>query len=426
MKTLIKDGRVVDPANGIDDTLDVLIEDGKIAKIGRDIPKTGADVVKAAGKIVAPGFIDMHVHLREPGREEAETIKTGTEAAAAGGFTAVACMPNTNPVNDNESVTEFIIKKAATEGSVHVYPIGAITKGSKGESLSEIGELHRAGCVAISDDGRDVMDNLLMRRAMEYASMFDMPVIDHCEAADLVGEGVMNEGAVSTALGMKPIPAAAEEIMVQRNILLARDTGCHVHIAHISTEESIEMVRRAKKRGIKITCEATPHHFTLTDKECRSFDTNFKMKPPLRSDKDRKAILKGIKDGTIDCIATDHAPHSVDYKNVEFDYAAFGIIGLETAVPLALDRLVNEGIIDIGRLVEMFSVNPARILGVPGGSLGVGALADITILDHNRNITVDKEKFRSKSRNTPFHGWTLKGAPVMTIVGGRIVFSAED
>ena len=424
MKTLIKDGRVVDPANGIDDTLDVLIEDGKIAKIGRDIPKTGADVVQAAGKIVAPGFIDMHVHLREPGREEAETVKSGSEAAAAGGFTAVACMPNTNPVNDNESVTEFIIKKAATEGSVHVYPIGAITKGSKGESLSEIGELHRAGCVAISDDGKDVMDNLLMRRAMEYASMFNMPVIDHCEAADLVGEGVMNEGAVSTSLGMKPIPPASEEIMVQRNILLARDTGCRVHIAHISTEESIDMVRRAKKRGIKITCEATPHHFTLTDEECRAFDTNYKMKPPLRSDKDRKAILKGIKDGTIDCIATDHAPHSEDYKNVEFDYAAFGIIGLETAVPLALDRLVNEGIIDIGRLVEMFSVNPARILGVPGGSLGVGALADITILDHNRNITVDKEKFRSKSRNTPFHGRTLKGAPVMTIVLGRIVFSA--
>jgi dihydroorotase len=292
MKTLIKNGRVVDPANGIDDTLDILIEDGKITKIGRDIPKAGADVVQAAGKIVAPGFIDMHTHLREPGREEAETIKTGTEAAAAGGFTAVACMPNTNPVNDNESVTQFIIKKAAAEGSVHVYPVGAITKGSKGESLSEIGELHRAGCAAISDDGKDVMDNLLMRRAMEYASMFDMPVIDHCEAADLSGEGVMNEGAVSTALGMKPIPAAAEEIMVQRNILLARDTGCRIHIAHISTEESVEMVRRAKKRGIKVTCEATPHHFTLTDDECRSYDTNYKMKPPLRSDKDRKAITR--------------------------------------------------------------------------------------------------------------------------------------
>jgi dihydroorotase len=426
MKTLIKNGRVVDPANGVDDTLDVLIEDGKIAKLGRDIPKTGAEVIEAAGKIVAPGFIDMHVHLREPGREEAETIKTGTEAAAAGGFTAVACMPNTNPVNDNESVTQFIIKKAAAEGSVHVYPVGAITKGSKGESLSEIGELHRAGCVAISDDGRDVMDNLLMRRAMEYASMFDMPVIDHCEAADLSGEGVMNEGAVSTALGMKPIPAAAEEIMVQRNILLARDTGCRVHIAHISTEESVEMVRRAKKRGIKVTCEATPHHFTLTDEECRSFDTNYKMKPPLRSDKDRKAILKGIKDGTIDCIATDHAPHSEDFKNVEFDYAAFGIVGLETAVPLALDRLVNDGVIDIVRLVEMLSMNPARILGVPGGTLGTGALADITILDNNRNITVNKDKFRSKSRNTPFHGMMLKGAPVMTIVSGRIVFSAED
>lgn len=426
MKILIKDGRVVDPANGVDDTLDVLIEDGKIAKMGRDIPKAGAEVVQAAGKIVAPGFIDMHVHLREPGHEEAETIKSGTEAAAAGGFTAVACMPNTNPVNDNESVTEFIIKKASSEGSVNVYPVGSITKGSKGEFLAEIGELHRAGCVAVSDDGKDVMDNLLMRRAMEYASMFDMPVIDHCEAADLVGEGVMNEGSVSTALGLKPIPAAAEEIMVERNILLSRDTGCRVHIAHISTEESIDMVRRAKKRGINVTCEATPHHFTLTDEECRSFDTNYKMKPPLRSEKDRKAILKGIKDGTIDCIATDHAPHSEDYKNLEFDYASFGIIGLETAVPLALDKLVNEGVIDIGRLVEMFSVNPAKILGVPGGSLSAGSPADITILDYNRTITIDKDKFRSLSRNTPFQGITLKGAPVMTIVGGRIVFSAED
>ena len=426
MKMLIKDGRVVDPANGVDDTLDVLIEDGKIAKIGRDIPKAGAEVVQAAGKIVAPGFIDMHVHLREPGHEEAETIKSGTEAAAAGGFTAVACMPNTNPVNDNESVTEFIIKKASSEGSVNVYPVGSITKGSKGEFLAEIGELHRAGCVAVSDDGKDVMDNLLMRRAMEYASMFDIPVIDHCEAADLVGEGVMNEGSVSTALGLKPIPAAAEEIMVERNILLSRDTGCRVHIAHISTEESIDMVRRAKKRGINVTCEATPHHFTLTDEECRSFDTNYKMKPPLRSEKDRKAILKGIKDGTIDCIATDHAPHSEDYKNLEFDYASFGIIGLETAVPLALDKLVNEGVIDIGRLVEMFSVNPAKILGVPGGSLSAGSPADITILDHNRTVTIDKEKFRSLSRNTPFHGITLKGAPVMTIVGGRIVFTSEN
>jgi dihydroorotase len=426
MKMLIKNGRVVDPANRIDDTLDVLIEDGKVTKIGQDIPKTGADVVQAAGKIVAPGFIDMHVHLREPGHEEAETIKSGTEAAAAGGFTAVACMPNTTPVNDNESVTEFILKKAASEGSARVYPVGAITKGSKGESLAEIGELHRGGCVAVSDDGKDVMDNLLMRRAMEYASMFNIPVIDHCEAVDLVGEGVMNEGSVSTALGLKPIPAAAEEIMVQRNILLARDTGCKVHIAHISTEEAIDMVRRAKKRGIKITCEATPHHFTLTDEECRSFDTNYKMKPPLRADRDRKAILKGMKDGTIDCIATDHAPHSEDYKNLEFDYASFGIVGLETAVPLALDKLVNEGIIDISRLVEMFSVNPAGILGVPGGSLGVGSPADITIIDHNRTFTVDKNKFRSKSRNTPFHGMTLKGAPVMTIVGGRIVFSAEE
>lgn len=426
MKMLIKNGRVVDPANRVDDTLDILIEDGKVAKIGRDIPKTGAEVVQAAGKIVAPGFIDMHVHLREPGHEEAETIKSGTEAAAAGGFTAIACMPNTNPVNDNESVTHFIIKKAATEGSARVYPVGAITKGSKGETLAEIGELHRAGCAAVSDDGKDVMDNLLMRRAMEYASMFDMTVIDHCEAADLTGEGVMNEGSVSTALGLKPIPAAAEEIMVQRNILLARDTGCRVHIAHISTEEAIDMVRRAKKRGISVTCEATPHHFTLTDEECRSYDTNYKMKPPLRSDKDRKAILKGIKDGTIDCIATDHAPHSEDYKNLEFDYASFGIIGLETAVPLALDQLVNEGVIDISRLVEMFSVNPARILRIPGGSLGVGAKADITIVDHNRTITVDKNKFRSKSRNTPFHGMTLKGAPVMTIISGRIVFSAED
>jgi len=425
MKRLIKDGRVIDPKNKIDDTLDILIEDEKIVKIGKKLTASGAEVIPAAGMVVAPGFIDMHVHLREPGNEEAETIATGTKAAAAGGFTAVACMPNTNPVNDNESVTEFIVNTAEEEGVVKVYPIGAITRGQEGEFLTQIGELRKAGCVAVSDDGYDVMDNLLMRRAMEYTSMFNMPVIDHCEAADLTEGGVMNESVVSTSLGLKPIPAAAEEIMVQRNILLARDTGAHVHIAHVSTAESVEMIRRAKKKKIKITAEVTPHHFTLTDEKCRTFDTNYKMKPPLRTEKDVKAILKGIKDGTIDCIATDHAPHVDDSKKLEFDYASFGIVGLETAVSLALDRLVHEGVIDIVRLVEMFSVHPTEILGIPGGELKEGSAADITILDFNRSITVDKEKFQSKSRNTPFNGMTLKGTPVMTIVNGAIVHKYE-
>jgi dihydroorotase len=425
MKRLIKDGRVIDPKNKIDDTLDLLIDGEKITKIGKNISASGAEVISAAGKVVAPGFIDMHVHLREPGNEEAETIASGTRAAAAGGFTAVACMPNTNPVNDTESVTEFIVNTAEEEGVVRVYPIGAITKGLRGEYLTEIGELREAGCVAVSDDGYDVMDNLLMRRALEYTWMFKMPVIDHCEAADLTEGGVMNESAVSTALGLKPIPAAAEEIMVQRNILLARDTGSHVHIAHVSTAESVEMVRRAKKNKIKVTAEVTPHHFTLTDEKCRTFDTNYKMKPPLRTEKDVKAILKGIDDGTIDCIATDHAPHVEDTKKMEFDYASFGIVGLETAVSIALDRLVHEGVIDIVRLVEMFSVNPAAILGIPGGELKEGLSADVTILDFNKTVTVDKDKFLSKSRNTPFHGMTLKGAPVMTIVNGQIVHRYE-
>jgi dihydroorotase len=426
MKILIKNGRVVDPLNNIDDTMDILLDGEIVAKVAKNISDSSAKEISATGMVVAPGFVDMHVHLREPGNEESETIATGTKAAAAGGFTAVACMPNTDPVNDNSSVTKFILKKAAEFSPVKVYPVGAISLGLKGELLAEIGDMHKNGTVAISDDGHCVIDNNLMRRAMEYSTMFNLPVIDHCEADDMTEEGVMNESVVSTALGMNGIPSSAEEIMVQRDILLARDSGARVHIAHISTEGSVEMVRQAKKKGIKVTAEVTPHHFTLSDEECRSFDTNFKMKPPLRTSKDIKALIKGIKDGTIDVIATDHAPHHEDSKLVEFDYASFGIIGLETAVSIALDRLVHSGVITLNRLVEMFSVNPAAILNLSGGKLTEGSPADITILDFSRGVTVDKEKFYSKSKNTPFHGWNFKGAPVMTIVDGELVYQAVE
>ncbi|MBN2134358.1 MAG: dihydroorotase [Acidobacteria bacterium] len=426
MKTLIKNGRVIDPANGIDDALDVLLENGIVAKVAKDIKETGAKTISAAGKVVAPGFIDMHVHLREPGHEEEETIQSGGEAAAAGGFTAVACMPNTDPVNDNSSVTKFILKMAAVGSPVKVYPIGAISHRMEGELLAEIGDMYKNGCVAVSDDGKCIMDNLLMRKALEYSTMFDIPVIDHPEAHDLTGDGVMNESVVSTSLGLRGIPASAEEIMVQRDIILAADANAHIHIAHVSTEGSVDLIRRAKKKGIKITAEVTPHHFTLTDNECVSFDTNLKMKPPLRTENDLKAILKGIKDGTIDAIASDHAPHHEDTKLVEFDYASFGIVGLETSISLALDKLMHSGLIDINRLVEMYSTNPAKILRLPGGNLSEGSPADITIIDFNRSVAVDKNKFRSKSKNTPFHGMNLKGAAVMTIVDGEVVFQVEE
>ena len=426
MKRLLKGGRVVDPANGRDGTFDVLIDGDRIARVAKDIPVDGAVVIEVpSGFIVCPGFFDMHVHLREPGQEHKETVATGTAAAVVGGFTAVACMPNTSPINDNAGVTEYILQKAAQAGLARVYPIGAVSRGSNGEQLADIAELRGAGCVAISDDGRPVKSALLMRRALEYAGMFNMPVLDHCEDQSLKGEGVAHEGYHASSLGLRGIPGAAESIMVQRDISLAEMTGVPVHLCHLSASGSLRAVREGKAHGTSVTCEVAPHHFTLTDEALASpvsYDTNVKMNPPLREAADRDEMLKGIADGSVDAIATDHAPHHYDEKKVEFDMAPFGIVGLETCVSICLDRLVHAGVIRLPRLVELLSMNPARILNVQGGSLSDGARADMTILDPELAVTVDPAKFKSKSRNTPFGGWHLKGGVAATIVGGRTVY----
>jgi dihydroorotase len=423
MKVLLRGGRVVDPVNGIDGVADVLIDGGTIAKVGTDLPAGGAVVRELPrGSVVCPGLIDMHVHLREPGQEHKETVATGLAAAAAGGFTAVACMPNTDPVNDQASVTQLILERARAAGLGRVYPIGAVSRRSAGEQLAEVAELRAAGCVAISDDGRPVAGALLMRRALEYTSMFGMPVIDHCEDPTLVGDGVAHEGAAAARLGLRGIPGIAEEVMVERDVTLAGFTGGRVHIAHLSTAGSLRAVRSGKARGVAVTCEVTPHHFTLTDEALAGYDTNVKMNPPLREASDRDALVAGLADGSVDAIATDHAPHHLDEKHVEFDRAPFGITGLETAVALAFDRLVHPGHLSVGRLVELMSVNPARILRVPGGSLSEGAAADVTILAPDVSVTVDLSVSRSKSRNSPFGGWTLRGAVVATMVGGRFVY----
>jgi dihydroorotase len=426
MKRLLKGGRVVDPANGIDGAFDVLIDGGRIARVGRGLPPDGAQVIEVpAGLVVCPGFIDMHVHLREPGQEHKETIATGTASAVAGGFTAVACMPNTDPINDNVNVTTLIVNRAKEAGLARVYPIGAVSRGSKGELLSDIAELKAAGCVALSDDGRPVATALLMRRALEYAGMFAMPVIDHCEDQSLKGDGVAHEGYQAATLGLRGIPGASEAVMVERDILCAEMTSAAVHVAHMSARASLRAVRKGKDAGIRVTCEVTPHHFTLTDDalaEPIAYDTNVKMNPPLREAADRDAMLQGLADGSIDAIATDHAPHHYDEKKVEFDRAPFGIVGLETAVPLALDRLVHRGLIGMGRLVELMSLNPARILRVEGGTLSEGAPADVTILAPDLHVRVEAAKMRCRSKNTPFDGWELRGGVAATIVGGRTLF----
>ena len=430
MKTLLKGGRVVDPANGIDGVHDVLIEGDRIAQVGRDLPVDGATVIEIGPDlVVCPGFIDMHVHLREPGQEHKETVATGTAAAVAGGFTAVACMPNTTPVNDSAHVTSLILSKAAAANLARVYPIGAVSKGSKGELLADIAELKAAGCVAITDDGHPVATAMLLRRAMEYAGMFDMPVIEHCEDPSLKADGVAHEGYQASTLGLRGIPGAAEALGVERGILLSELTGSAFHVAHMSARQSIRAVRKGKDAGVRVTCEVAPHHFTLTDDtlaEPIPYDTNAKMNPPLREAADRDAMLAGIADGTVDVVATDHAPHHYDEKKVEFDRAPFGIIGLETAIPLALDRLVHTGLIRVPRLVELMSVNPARILGVPGGSLAAGSTADVTILAPDLRVRVEAQKMRSRSKNTPFDGWELRGSVAATIVGGRILFTNSD
>jgi dihydroorotase len=427
MKRLLKGGRLVDPANGRDGVFDVLIDGDRIARIGHGLtPDSGVTLVEIpGGMIVCPGLIDMHVHLREPGQEHKETVATGTAAAVAGGFTAVACMPNTNPVNDNAGVTEYMLKKAAEANLARVYPIGAVSRGQKGEQLADIAELKAAGCVAITDDGRPVSTALLMRRALEYTSMFHMPVIEHCEDQTLKGDGVAHEGYQASSLGLRGIPSEAESIMALRDISLSSLTGGAVHIAHMSARQTLEAVRFGKSRGARVTCEVTPHHFVLTDEMLAApvaYDTNTKMNPPLREAADRDAMLQGLADGSIDVIATDHAPHAADEKQVEFDHAPFGITGLETAVSLCFDRLVHRGVVTLPRLIELLSVNPARILNVPGGSLAEGAPADVTILAPDLAVTVDVARMKSKSKNTPFGGWELRGGVAATIVGGRAVY----
>jgi len=420
---LLKNGRVVDPANGIDGDLDVLVADGVIAEIAPDITADDIETLDADGCIVAPGFVDMHVHLREPGFEYKETIATGVRAAAAGGFTGVACMPNTEPINDHRAVTELIIERAATAGPVHVYPIGAVSVGQRGEALAEIGELVEAGCVAISDDGYPVASAQLMRKALEYSQMFDIPVIDHCEEVSMTHGSVMHEGAVSAQLGLRGWPAAAEEITVARDLIVAAAVGGKLHLAHLSTAGSMQLVREAKSRGSGATCEVMTHHFSLTDEAVRGFGTNTKMNPPLRSEQDRQALLEALADGTVDVIATDHAPHHADEKLLEFDHAPFGIVGLETAIPLACTHLVHTGVIDVSRLVELMAINPSRILGVDRGGLKVGAPADVTVIDLQQERAVTAADFHSRSNNTPFDGVTLRGWPVATIVAGDIVWS---
>lgn len=427
MKLLLKGGRVVDPANGKDGNFDVLIDGDRIAEVGTNLNADGAKIIDLPkGLVVCPGFVDMHVHLREPGQEHKETVATGVASAVAGGFTAVACMPNTKPVNDNAGVTQLILAKARDAGLARVYPIGAVSRGQKGEELADIAELRDAGCVAVTDDGLPVATALLARRALEYTSMFNMPMIEHCEDQTLKGDGVAHEGPVAASLGLRGIPGVAEAITAGRDILLAEMTGGHVHIAHMSAWTTIEAVRQGKSRGVNVTCEVCPHHFTLTDDLLASpvpYDTNTKMNPPLREAKDRDAMIAGIVDGTVDVIATDHAPHHYDEKNVEFDRAPFGIVGLETCVSITLDKLVHTGLISLARMVELLSVNPAKILRVPGGSLAPGAIADITIIAPDLGVTIDKTKLVSKSKNTPYHGWSFKGGVAATIVGGRVVYS---
>ncbi len=425
MRLLIKNGRVIDPASGTDETLDILIEKKKISRVATRIDDPSARMIDASRKVVTPGFIDMHVHLREPGQEHKETIKTGAAAAARGGFTSIACMANTSPPNDNAGVTEFILAQARKYAQVNVYPIAAVTKKLEGKSLTEMAELREAGAIAFSDDGFPVRTSEIMRRALEYSKTVTALIIDHCEDLDLSAGGVMNEGHISHLLGLKGIPDYSEDIIVGRDIILADKTGSPIHLAHISTRGSVNLIRKAKARGIPVTCEATPHHLFLDDTSLESYSTNLKVNPPIRSREVREALLQAVQDQTIDVLATDHAPHSPDEKDVEFDQAPFGINGLETAVPLFLDKLVNKEVISLLRFVEMISTNPSRILGLNNkGRICAGSDADLTILNLRKKITVDVNSFLSKSRNNPFHGMVLKGIPEMTIVGGEIVYAA--
>ena len=421
MNLLIKGGRVIDPSQKLDDTLDLLVENGLVKEIGKGLSApAGVETIDAAGKYVVPGLIDMHVHLRDPGLEYKEDIVSGTRAAAAGGFTSVCCMPNTKPVIDNKAVASYIINKAKAEGFANVFPVGSITYGLNGDRLSEMGELKEAGCVAVSDDGRPVNNPELMRRALEYARGMGLLVITHAEELSLVGEGVMNEGFTSTEIGLKGIPRIAEDIATARDIMLAEYSRSPIHIAHVSTAGSVRIIREAKARGVQVTCETAPHYFTLTDDAVRGYNTNAKMNPPLREAADVAAIKAGLQDGTIDAIATDHAPHHLDEKDVEFDAAMNGIIGLETSLPLSL-KLVKEGILTLEQLIEKMSCNPSKILGLQRGTLRAGSVADITVIDPAAQWTVDRDALASKSQNSPFLGWNLTGAAACTVLAGRVV-----
>lgn len=422
MNLLIKGGRVIDPSQNIDEVLDVQIEGGLITQLGKGLQVSGeAKVIDASGKYVVPGLIDMHVHLRDPGLEYKEDIVSGTKAAVAGGFTSVCCMPNTKPVTDNKAIASYIINKAKSEGSCNVFPVGSITYGLNGERMSEMGELKESGCVAVSDDGRPVTNSELMRRSLQYANGIGIMVISHSEELELVGEGVMNEGFTSTELGLKGIPCVAEDIATARDIMLAEYTGAPLHIAHVSTKGSVRIIREAKSRGVKVSCETAPHYFSLTDDAVRGYNTNAKMNPPLREADDVDAIKQGLADGTIDCIATDHAPHHIDEKDVEFNVAMNGIIGLETSLPLSL-KLVEEGVITLNQMVEKMSCNPSNILSLDRGSLKNGSVADVTIIDPSFEWVVDADKLSSKSKNSPWLGYKMKGAAYVTIVAGSPKF----
>lgn len=429
MKTVIRNGRVICPATGHDAVADVVIENGRIAAVGPNLEVAGAGTIDASGLVVAPGFIDIHVHLREPGFEHAETIETGARAAAAGGFTTVCCMPNTNPVNDSKTVTSYIVERARRHAIINVFPIGAVTKGSAGEELAAIGSMVRAGAVAISDDGQPVMNSRVMRRAMENATALNVPVIDHCEDLNLTAGGDMHEGLDSVRWGLRGMPGCAEDIMVARDILLAEATGARYHVAHISTSNSIQMVAFAKSRGLKVTSEVTPHHLALHTGHMVAYDSNFKMKPPLRCAHDAAAALEGLRSGAIDCIATDHAPHAGDDKMQEFEKCPFGITGLETAVGVSLEVLVHSHVISLPRLIALFTSEPARVIGwsreQARGALIPGYAGDVTILEPNRAWTFDVNQSQSKSRNSPFDRRQFRGGPVMTIVAGEKVWAVE-